>query len=818
MKGTHIFCAGLLCLLTSVSLYESIATPRIRQTENFCTGWRFHPGEAPDGANPGLDDSPWRVLDLPHDWSIEGEFNKYNPSTPGGGALPGGIGWYRKTFRVAESSEGKAIFVEFDGVYRNSQVWINGHELGTRPYGYSSFRYELTRFLKYGDQENVIAVKVDNSQQPNSRWYSGSGIYRNVRLITTDKVCVDHWGTFITTSGVSETSATVAITTKVRNGTSSDQHVTVETLLIDEAGNTLAKARENAVVPKKGVSEFVRDFTVAHPSLWSVEHPNLLYARTTILRNGVPCDDYDTMFGIRDFRFDADRGFILNGKQTKIRGVCNHHDLGCLGAAVNRRAIERQLQIMKAMGVNAIRTSHNPPAPELLDLCDRMGFIVLDEAFDMWKKGKTTYDYASYWDEWHVRDLTDMVLRDRNHPSVFIWSIGNEVMEQYDKNDSSGITIARELAAIVRNLDPTRPITSALNDQDTLNPVIRSGALDLTGYNYAHRTFAQFHTVYPGKKFLATETTSALATRGHYDMPSDSIRIWPIKWDEPFLSGNADNTCSSYDNCHVPWGSTHEETWKIVKKHDFLSGMFIWTGFDYLGEPTPYSWPSRSSYFGIVDLAGFPKNAYYMYQSEWTDTPVLHLFPHWNWHKGDTVDVWAYTNCEEVELLLNGQSRGTKTKSGDALHLVWRLPFVPGTLRAIGRTAGKPDLVQEVKTAGPAAKIILEPDRSEITADGRDLCFVTVRIEDSAGTVVPNAEDLINFNVHGAGRIIGVDNGLQTSHEPFKAESRKAFNGLCLAVIQSERTAGQITILARSPGLQTASVVIQTTGTPHSEL
>jgi len=470
------------------------------------------------------------------------------------------------------------------------------------------------------------------------------------------------------------------------------------------------------------------------------------------------------------------------------------------------------------MGVNAIRTSHNPPAPELLELCDRLGFIVLDEAFDMWKTKKTEFDYAMSWDEWHVRDLTDMVLRDRNHPSIFIWSIGNEVMEQYNHNDTSGTVIARELASIVRDLDPTRPITSALNDRDPLNPLIRSGALDLIGYNYGHEGYAQIQGVYPGKRFLATETTSALATRGKYDMPSDSVRIWPIQWDIPFVTGNPDNTCSSYDNCRVPWGSTHEEAWKIVKKHDFISGMFIWTGFDYLGEPTPYGWPSRSSYFGIVDLAGFPKDAYYMYQSEWTDTPVLHLLPHWNWKTGDTVDVWAYTNCDEVELFLNGQSQGTEKKSGDELHLVWRLPFIPGTLKAVGHTGGKPDLTQEAKTAGPTAKIILEPDRREIMADGKDLSFVTVRVVDSAGTVVPNAENLITFTVGGAGRLVGVDNGLQTSHEPFKAASRKAFNGLCLAVIQSDRTAGQIRITAHSPGLQDTSVVIQTIGTPHVEL
>ncbi len=817
MTGSRFMSACLLGLLTLWWLSEAVASPGIRKIDDFCASWKFQLGDVPNGSDPGFNDSQWRVLDLPHDWSIEGEFSKDNPATPGGGALPGGMGWYRKAFSVPESSKGKAVFIEFDGVYRNSQVWINGNELGKRPYGYSSFRYELTQFLTYGSKQNVLAVKVDNSQQPDSRWYSGSGIYRSVRLITTDKVCVDHWGTFITTSDVNEASAAVSVRTKVRNNSAQDQRITVSTVLIDESGKQVAMADSECTISKSSACEIVRNATIEHPLLWSIEHPHLWKAETTILRNGTACDDYQTTFGIRSFRFDVDRGFFLNEDQVKIKGVCDHHDLGCLGSAVNRRALERQLQILKAMGVNAIRTSHNPPAPELLDLCDRMGFIVMDEAFDMWKKKKTEYDYALYWDEWHVRDLEDMVLRDRNHPSVFIWSIGNEVMEQYDKNDSSGIIIARELASIVRSLDPARPITSALNDQDTLNPVIRSGALDLIGYNYAHRTFTQFHTVYPGRKFLGTETTSALATRGRYDMPSDSVRVWPIKWDVPFVTGNPDNTCSSYDNCHVPWGSTHEETWKIVKKHDFLSGMFIWTGFDYLGEPTPYGWPSRSSYFGIVDLAGFPKDAYYMYQSEWTTTPVLHLLPHWNWENGDTVDVWAYTNRDEVELFLNGQSQGAKRKSGEDLHIAWRLPFIPGTLNAVGHSAGKPDLTQEVKTAGPAAKIILEPDRKEILADAKDLSFVTVRVVDSAGTVVPNAENLITFAVGGAGRLVGVDNGLQTSHEPFKASFRKAFNGLCLAVIQSNGTGGEITITARSPGLQDASSVIQTPTVQHRE-
>jgi beta-galactosidase len=367
-----------------------------------------------------------------------------------------------------------------------------------------------------------------------------------------------------------------------------------------------------------------------------------------------------TTFGIRTFAFDTAKGFFLNGKHLKILGVCDHHDLGCLGAAINTRALQRQLELLKEMGCNGIRTSHNPPAPELLDLCDEMGFIVMDEAFDMWMKEKTKYDYHLDFAEWHKRDVEDMVLRDRNHPSVFIWSIGNEVSEQWDHSDNSGSTIARDLAGIIRGLDTTRPITANCNDDRPDNPVIRSGALDLIGYSYGHNDYHLFPATYPGKKLIGSEATSALESRGHYDMPSDSIRRWPTRWDIPMKDGNPDNTVSAYDNCSVPWGATHEEGWNLVKKNDFVSGMFIWTGFDYLGEPTPYVWPSRSSYFGILDLAGFPKDVYYMYQSEWTNKPVLHILPHWNWKPGQTIDVWAYTNCDEVELFLNGKSVGVR--------------------------------------------------------------------------------------------------------------------------------------------------------------
>ena len=783
---------------------------KVRQTELFTKNWQFFLGDIPNGQSQDLNDSEWRTLNLPYDWSIEGEFSKDNPATIGGGALPGGIGWYRKTFTIPESDKDRLTFIDFDGVYRNSEVWINNHYLGKRPYGYSSFRYELTPFLKYGDERNVLAVKVDNSQQPNSRWYSGSGIYRNVWLVTTHKIYVDHWGTFITTPEVTEQSATVNIKIKIRNSERQDQQVTIKTVVVDKNGNNITDVSSEHSILQNEKFETHQNLIISEPILWSIENPNLYKAITIVEHNGKVCDAYETTFGIRSFYFDVDKGFFLNGEPVKIKGVCNHHDLGCLGAAVNTRAIQRQLDILKEMGVNGIRTSHNPPAPELLDLCDEMGFIVMDEAFDMWKKGKTKYDYSLDWDDWHKKDLEDMVLRDRNHPCIFVWSIGNEVVEQWDKEDSSGTVIAKELVSIVKNLDTTRPITANCNDQDTLNPVIRSGALDLIGYSYAHNNYHLFPEVYPGKKFIASETTSALATRGHYDMPSDTIRRWPPRWDLPLLDGNLDNTCSSYDNCSAPWGSTHEETWKIIKKHDFLSGMYIWTGFDYLGEPTPYPWPSRSSYFGIVDLAGFPKDAYYMYQSEWTDKPVLHVFPSWNWKEGDTIDVWAYTNCYEVELFLNDKSVGRKKKTGDDLHLMWRLPFTTGTLKAVGYADGMEIITSIQKTAGTPARIVLEADRNIITADGRDLSFITVKVLDKNNILVRYADNLISFEISGEGNIVGVDNGLQTSHESFKMNYRKAFNGLCLAVIQSTEKSGRINLKATSEGLQESIIGIDT--------
>jgi beta-galactosidase len=659
----------VISILLSVLLTGCGDRKSLRQIKDFNQDWKFNLGDVASAEDPSFHDDAWRSLQLPHDWSIEGNFDEKNPSGVGGGALPGGIGWYRKTFMLSKTEQSKKIFIQFDGVYRNSEVWINGHSLGIRPNGYISFQYELTSFL-LSDKPNVIAVRVDNSKQPNSRWYSGSGIFRDVKLIVTNDVFIPYIGTFIRATEVTGEKANLLISTQVKNSSTTDQSVTVINTIYAPDKTKIAEVKSTEKIKAGAIVELDQEVQLDKPQLWSLEDPARYKAMTTVEVNGNDVDEYETIFGVRSFNFDVDKGFSLNDRAMKINGVCLHHDQGCLGTAFNRRAGERQLEIMRGMGVNAIRTSHNPPSPEFLDLCDSMGFIVMDEMFDMWKRKKTEFDYSLDWDEWHERDLEDFIKRDRNHPSVMIWSIGNEIGEQWD---STGTPLAKELAAIVRSLDTTRPITTANNEINN-NHIIKSGALDLIGYNYNHKRFAQFPKEYPNQKFIATETVSGLATRGHYDMPSDSVRRWPISWDKVFTEGNPDNSVSAYDNVSAPWGSTQEETLKEIKKYDFLSGQFIWTGFDYIGEPTPYVWPSKSSYFGIVDLAGFPKDVYYLYQSEWTDRDVLHIFPHWNWKEGQIVDVWAYYNhADEVELFLNGVSQGVKKKTGDDMHVMWTI-------------------------------------------------------------------------------------------------------------------------------------------------
>ena len=826
---------GILLIINACTANK----PTVRQINDFTEDWRFSLSDDPLASNEEYDDSQWRTLNLPHDWSIEADFSADNPATPGGGALPGGTGWYRKTFIADQSFENKNVYIDFDGIYRNSRVWINGQSVGERPYGYISFRYDLTPYIKRGEK-NVIAVRVDNSEQPNSRWYSGSGIFRNVWLVIVNPIHVDQWGTYVTTTDVSTQSAKIKIATRLKNTTDKKGDVELLTSMLDASGKEITKVSNPVAIASKAIAEAEQDLTINHPKLWSIDRPYLYKIRTQVKQNGKIIDDYETPIGIRSFSFDVDKGFFLNGEPIKIKGVCNHHDLGCLGAAVNYRAIERQLEILKAMGCNSIRTSHNPPAPELLDLCDEMGFIVMDEAFDMWRKKKTPFDYSINFPEWHEKDLTDFILRDRNHPSVFMWSIGNEVLEQWSHIDADTLnmqqanmllnfanTLSREdttvknmhinsvlalkLADMAKNLDPTRPITTGCNETNPYNHLFQSGAMDILGFNYHENDWTKsgFQQLYPNQKLIISESTSGLMSRGYYMMPSDSIYVWPKRWDIPF--DHSIHQCSAYDNCHVPWGSTHEKSWEIVKNNDHIAGMYIWTGFDYLGEPTPFWWPSRSSYFGIIDLAGFPKDVYYMYQSEWTDKEVLHIFPHWNWKEGDTIDVWAYYNhADEVDLLLNGESLGRKSKPEDAFHVWWRVPFQKGTIKAVSYKNGKQVLTKEIKTAGEPASIRLTADRKTIKADGKDLSFVTVEVLDKDGIVVPTANNFIRFSVEGNGVIAGTDNGDPTDSNSFKKPERKLFNGKALAVIQSNKMAGVVKLKAEAENLKSTEGEIRT--------
>ena len=792
----------------SVALMAISLSMQARQRDNFDKGWLFILGDSAQMATPAYNDSHWRKLSLPHDWAIEGDFYAGNPSGAGGGALPGGIGWYRKHFLLdCEAEPGGRYFIEFDGVYMNSTVYVNGQEVGHRPYGYSSFEYDITKYLKRGD--NVIAVKVDNSDQPNSRWYSGCGIYRHVWLTKTNAVHVKHWG--------------VHVQTDAKTG-----QIKVEA---DVEGNNY-KVR-NTVYDASGKEVGLK---VKNPHLWSVEDPYIYKVRTQVLVGGKVVDEVWTMTGFRDFKFDAETGFWLNGKNFKLNGVCEHHDFGCLGAAVNEDAMHRKLSKLKAMGVNSIRSSHNPPAPELLNMCDTMGIIVMDESFDMWRRKKTAGDYARFFEEWHERDLTDLILRDRNHPSILMWSIGNEVLEQWSSADADELTLeqanlilnaghdastlahgeemspnsllTRHLADIVKRYDTTRPILAGCNEPDPNNHLFKSGAIDIIGFNYHHQWVKDVPKNFPGKPFIFSESVSALQTRGYYKMPSDEITWAPQEWWLPYTDPSY--MCSAYDNMHASWSSTHEETWDVVKHNAFVGGQYIWTGFDYIGEPTPYGFPARSSYFGVIDLAGFPKDTYYMYQSEWTTKPVLHLFPHWNWLEGQQIDMWCYyNNADEVELFINGKSQGVRRKTGEQpegrydmhntkaklnseYHVGWRVTFNPGEVKVVARKDGHVVGEQTIKTAGAPARIRLSKDYQ-----GKNTTFITAEVVDKDGNLCPWADDMIYFISEGDGKILGTDNGCQTSMENFKAPQRKAFFGKCMVVVS-----GNGSITAKSPMLQ----------------
>ncbi|HKE23712.1 MAG TPA: beta-galactosidase GalB [Bryobacteraceae bacterium] len=786
---------------------------------NFDADWRFNLGEAAGAEQNSFDDSKWTTLRLPHDWAIDGPFDpKLNPHE---GALKSfGTGWYRKWFTLPEGAKGKRVWIEFDGAMANSTVWINGHELGHRPYGYISFAYDMTPYLNYGAKENVVAVELA-PEENSSRWYAGAGIYRNVWLTVTAPVRVAHWGTFVTTPEITDEKASVSVKTEIANQSGQEARVTLQTSVVDAAGKAVTKTANDATIAANGSETVSATLSVPRPQRWDIDHPYLYTVVSEVMDGKRVVDRYTTPLGIRTVQFDPQKGFLLNGKHRKIQGVCDHHDLGALGAAVNRRATERQLQILRGAGVNAIRTSHNPPSPELLELCDRMGFVVMDESFDMWKIPKKVNGYAKYFDEWSERDVRDFVHRDRNHPSVIMWSIGNEIPEQ---GRPQGGEMAKRLTGLFHEEDPTRPTTSAFNNPDNAVKNHLGENVDLFGVNYRPWQYEQFMKEHPTWKVFGSETSSCVSSRGTYQLPI-------VKYDK-----DPSHQLSSYDIIAPPWAYCPDVDFFYEDKFPQVLGEFVWTGFDYIGEPTPYfngragdretDWPARSSYFGFIDLAGFPKDRYYLYQSQWSDKPMVHVLPHWNWRgmEGKPLPVMAYSNADEVELFLNGKSLGKKKRFAETWEMpvganvskdkkfetkyrrVWQVPYEPGTLKAVAYNGSKQVAVDEVHTAGEPARIKLVADRSTIAADNDDLSFVTVRIEDKDGNLCPVADNEVKFTVEGAGKIQAVDNGNAATTEPFHANQRKVFNGLALLIVRAGGTAGKIHVTAAGAGLQQAAL------------
>ena len=762
---------------------------------NFDANWKFHLGDLAGAEQINFSDQKWRELNLPHDWSIEGSFRPDNPSGHQGGLLPGGIGWYRKKFDLSEV-KGKKYFIVIDGAYKNSTVYINGHTLGTRPYGYATFQYDMTPYVQ--DGENLLAVKVDNSKQPDSRWYTGAGIYRHVWLETTSLVYVSQWGTFVTTPKASEKEATVNVVTTIANDSKGKANLKIVSTIVDNSGKEVTSQTQSGKATPDSKITLNTNIKVRSPKLWDLQHPNLYQLVTKVYNGKELKDSFTTPFGIRTIAFRADSGFFLNGNNVKILGVCNHHDLGCLGAALNDRALQRQLELLKTMGCNGIRCSHNLMAPELLELCDKMGFLVMDEAFDCWYIGKDAapYGFQNYFKDWHEREISDMVLRDRNHPSIILWSIGNEIKEQWFPGSTNGGEIAKELVGIIKKLDTTRFTTSAFNFIRDADKKGMTAAVDVVGFNYSIDAYDEIKQKHPDWLYLASETTSQFDSRGVYHFTLDSL-----------VKTFKDNQTSAFDD--AGGGTTHEEAWKAVKDRPWMSGMYTWTGFDYMGEPSPYEKLAVSSYFGIFDLCGFPKDSYYFYKSQWTKEPMVHLLPHWNWKEGQMIDIVAYTNCEEVKLSLNGQPLETKSfKNSNKLSLRWKVPYAKGVLTAEGYLNGKLVATDRVQTAGEVSKIELSSDRNTLEASGKDLSFITVRITDENGILVPDADNLVHFELIGEGRIVGVANGNPMSLESAKGFERHAFSGMCQVVVQSTGIKGTIVLKATSLGLPDKKIIL----------
>lgn len=781
-----------------------------------------------------FDDRGWRQVNLPHDWAIEGPFLTTGDSG-GMGRLPSwGVAWYRKNFPLASSDAGKSIFLEVDGAMSYASVWVNGQLAGGWPYGYASWRLDLTPYVRPGEM-NQLAIRLDNPPS-SSRWYPGAGLYRNVWLVKTQAIHVSQWGTYVTTRRVSRASATVDLEVTIDNHAAKDATVRVATeifALDDEgrrSGASLAQIRPVEAAVRAGGSAVVTgSVELANPRLWGPppqQRPHRHVAVTTLTREGQLVDVYETRFGIRDVTFDPEQGVQVNGERIPLKGVNNHHDLGALGAAFNVRAAQRQLEILREMGCNAVRMSHNPPAPELLELTDQMGFLVMDEAFDVWERKKTPLDHHLFFPDWHEQDLRAMVRRDRNSPSVIIWSIGNEVGEQYTGEE--GAAVGARLRDIVREEDPTRPTTTAMNYASADMPL--PAVVDLISLNYQGEgirdrpefegterirkkpQYPAFHAAFPDKVILTSESASAFSSRGVYLFPVSKELSAPVRDGQGGDSQN--HHVTAYELHAVDFGSSVEKVFGSLERHPYVAGEFVWTGWDHLGEPTPY-YSSRSSYSGIIDLAGFKKDRFYLYQAHWRpELPMAHLLPHWTWPErvGEVTPVHVFTSGDEAELFLNGRSLGRKAKGQYEYRLRWDdVIYEPGTLEVVAYKAGKKWATDVIHTAQAAARLDAQPDRAEIQADGLDLSFVTVRVSDAHGVTVPRADNRIRFTLEGPGEIVATDNGDPTSFEPFQAAERKAFSGLCLVIIRGKsEAAGRLTLTASSEGLADAIVNLVT--------
>ncbi|MCX7797166.1 MAG: DUF4982 domain-containing protein [Melioribacter sp.] len=797
----------------------------------------------PEG-NPGkefpftqldFDDSKWALIDLPHDWAIKGPFLRDSDREIGGGMgrLPSpGVAWYRKKLFIPKQDSGKCIYLEIEGAMSYAMVWLNGYLVGGWPYGYASWHLNLTPYIKYGKQ-NQLAIRLDNPPA-SSRWYPGGGIYRNVWLIKTNSIHVSNWGTFVTTKKVTKSLAEIEIEVNVNNNSPKDEEVLVVTKIYSINKNSKLTRRITESKPIKIAIKAQRKakvkctLNINNPKLWGpppTQTPNLYVAVTTLFKKNNPIDVFETKFGIRDIKFDPDSGIFINGERIKIKGVNLHHDLGALGAAFNLKAAKRQLKLLQEMGCNAIRTAHNPPAPEFLDLTDKMGFLVIDEIFDVWERKKTPYDFHLIFPEWYEQDLRAFIRRDRNHPSVIIWSVGNEVGEQYTGEE--GAKVAKKLYDIAKEEDPTRPITASMNYAKPDMPFPK--VFDIISLNYQGEgirdaeeykdlqgiktppLYAAFHKAFPDKMILSSENAAALSSRGTYLFPVTKSISAPVR---DGLGGDPENLLvSAYELYTAPFGSSPDKVFSSEDKHSFVAGGFVWSGWDYLGEPTPY-YTARSSYFGIIDLAGFKKDRFFLYQSYWRpDLPLAHILPHWNWSQkiGEKIPVHVFTSGDEAELFLNGKSLGKKKKNQYEYRLRWDdVVYEPGELKVVAYKNGKRWAEKVVRTTGKPSQLIMEAEDKLIKADGKDLTFVTVKILDENRNVCPDANNLVKFSIEGPGEIVATDNGYQADFTSFTSQQRKAFNGMCLAIIRGFKNKdGIIKVKAESDSLKSAVLIIR---------